>query len=378
MTFALLSVLGLFISVQLFYYLFYFSRLAWHDSEKDALNDSPLPVTVLVCAWNELENLKELLPILDEQDYSDYEVIVLDDRSTDGTKEWLEEQQLAWKHIRYIRIDQEFEHINPKKYAITVGVKHAKNSVILLTDADCRPATYGWIRSMAARTVFQKDIVLGFSPYYKAGGLLNWFIRCETFYTAVQYFSFSKAGVPYMGVGRNLLYKASVFFDNRGFYKHKHITGGDDDLFLNEVAKHYNTTINLDPDSFMYSLPKTSWGSWLKQKKRHLSVSKYYRWANKVRLGLLSFSHVMTWLVAIALVAYSVLTANEQLLIGVGAAMGGRWLVQFVLFYRINSRLGRTVEWGTFIFMDMALFFYYIFIGMFLSRTPKKKKLSWR
>jgi len=372
---SLLYVLCTFVLIQLFYYLFIFTRLAFYGSSTNYESRSP-GVTVLVCAWNERENLTELLPILDAQEYPEYEVILLDDRSDDGSEDFMRENIHSWKHIRYIRINDKFEHVTPKKYALTVGMKQAKYPLALMTDADCRPDSPYWITAMASQVTDQKDIVIGFSPYEKQKGLLNWFIRCETFYTAVQYLSFSLAGMTYMGVGRNILYKRDVFFANKGFYRHRHIMGGDDDIFLNEVATNSNTAISIAPESFVYSKPKTTWSTWLRQKRRHLAVSQFYRKRNKVMLGILSGSHTAVWVLGIITLILGVVTQDILLLQKLGIVLGIRWVIQWILLSIINKKLDRTVESFSFLFMDFAFFIYYVFFGLFVM-TRRKPRTSW-
>jgi glycosyltransferase involved in cell wall biosynthesis len=372
---SLLYVLCTFVLIQLFYYLFIFTRLAFYGNSTNYESRSP-GVTVLVCAWNERENLTELLPILDAQEYPEYEVILLDDRSDDGSEEFMRENIHGWKHIRYLRINDKFEHVTPKKYALTVGMKQAKYPLALMTDADCRPNSPYWITSMASQVTDQKDIVIGFSPYEKHKGLLNWFIRCETFYTAVQYLSFSLAGMTYMGVGRNILYKRDVFFANKGFYRHRHIMGGDDDIFLNEVATGSNTAISIEPESFVYSKPKTTWSTWLRQKRRHLAVSQFYRKRNKVMLGVLSASHTAVWMMGIVTLVFGIVTHDILLLQELGVVLGIRWVIQWILLFTINKKLDRTVESFSFLFMDFAFFIYYVFFGLFVM-TRRKPRTSW-
>jgi glycosyltransferase involved in cell wall biosynthesis len=371
----LLYVLVAFVLIQLCYYLFIFTRLAFYGRTRNYATQVP-GVTILVCAWNEKENLTELLPLLDAQEYPDFEVILLDDRSDDGSEEFIRENIQQWKNIRYIRINDQFDHVTPKKYALTVGMKQARNPIALMTDADCRPSSLHWITAMVSRVSDEKDIVLGFSPYEKASGLLNWFIRCETFYTAVQYLSFALAGWTYMGVGRNILYKRSVFFQNKGFYTHRKVTGGDDDIFLNEVSTSRNTNICIEPESFVYSKPKTTWSAWFRQKQRHLSVSKYYRGRNKVLLGMLSGAHMAIWLLGLTLLGFGLWRNDIFLLQQLGVVAGVRWVVQWFLLIVINIKLDKTVEWFSFLLMDFALFIYYLFFGIFVM-TRRKPRMSW-
>lgn len=373
----LLAFLGVFILIQLYYYLFVFSRLIGYQQPEPTYDDSAEGVSVLVCAWNELENLQELLPLLDQQEYPKFEIVVLDDRSRDGTDDYLKENAHQWRNVRCIRIENEYAHITAKKYALTMGMKHAKYPLALMTDADCRPTSTDWIASMVGQLASNKDIVVGFSPYFQEKGLLNWFIRCETFYTAVQYLSMALNGRPYMGVGRNLMYRTSLFFAHRGFYKHKEIVGGDDDLFMNQAATRRNTAINLDPESFVYSFPKTTWGEWFKQKKRHLLVGRYYRSGHKFRLGLLSGSHTGIWITGIVSLVWGILNYELLLLQIVGGVFALRWLVQLIVLSGINKRLDHTIKAGSIIFMDLALFIYYLFMSG-LVFTRRKKKVMWR
>ncbi len=371
----LLAVTAVLVIIQLFFYLFVFIRLSWHKNT-ERRGDLP-PVTVLVCAWNELENLKELLPRLDSQNYPEYEVIVLDDRSWDGTNDYLEAQAAHWHHIRHIRIGEAHDYITPKKYAITIGMKHALYPVMLMTDADCRPAGDNWIGAMVSQLSGDKEIVLGYSPYFPGSGLLNWFIRCETFYAAVQYMSLARVGLAYMGVGRNLMYRKDLFFNKKGFYNHKNVTGGDDDLFINETATAANVAINPDPESFSWSIPKTTWKSWFVQKKRHLSVSKYYRPRNKALLGIISFSHVGVWLAALSFLGYFLYSGQYQNAEYLGIGFGIKSLIQVLVLGFVNRRLGSTLPWYTLVFVDFVFFVYYLIMG-FVMLFNRERRPRWR
>lgn len=148
------------------------------------------------------------------------------------------------------------------------------------------------------------EIVLGFGPLEEAPNLMNKFIRFEAVYTATQYLSFALAGMPYMGVGRNLAYRKSLFQKEGGFKKHEHIASGDDDLFINAVATKHNTRIQLDPDTFVYSKPKTSWHSYIRQKRRHFSTGQEYQLHHKALLGLLAVSHFLHYILGGLIVIY--------------------------------------------------------------------------
>lgn len=111
-------------------------------------------------------------------------------------------------------------------------------------------------------------IVLGYGGYFRhKKSLLNKLIRFETLLTAIQYFSYARLGSPYMGVGRNLAYTSTRFYELKGFASHLQIRSGDDDLFVNEAATAQNTTSCFEKDAITRSIPKATFSAWIKQKK---------------------------------------------------------------------------------------------------------------
>ena len=360
--------------VQLYFILFVYPKLISYPSPTLESSNAE-GVSVVVCAWNEKGNLQELLPILDKQDYANFEVIIVDDRSWDGTYDLLLTELKDFSHCRFLRVENTPEHLSSKKYALTLGIKSAKYATILLTDADCRPQTNRWISAMMGALTPDKDIVLGFSPYFKEGNtFLSGFISYETFITAMQYLSFALAGKPYMGVGRNLLYRKSVFMKNRGFASHTHVLGGDDDLFMNEVANTENTTICLDSDSFVYSFPKTSWEDWYRQKRRHLSVGKYYTTRNKFLLGILASSQIFYWVCFFALLP---IFWNSYFVWGLVGLFLFRLVALWMVHAKINSRLANTVQTITIPYWDFCLSLYFLIMGI-NNIIPRRKKMRWR
>jgi glycosyltransferase involved in cell wall biosynthesis len=243
------------VTIQLVYYLGIFGKFAFAKPQKST--PKRIPISVIVCAKNEAENVTKFVPMLAGQDYPDYEIILIDDASSDNTLEILERFEKEYKNIRLVKVENNEAFWGNKKFALTLGIKAAKNEYLLFTDADCYPSSKTWIREMSSQFTLHKTIVLGYGAYEKiANSFLNKIIRYETMLTAVQYFSWAKAGRPYMGVGRNLAYKREEFFNVNGFIDHMKIRSGDDDLFINQAAKGTNTTICYSQDSFTYSAPK--------------------------------------------------------------------------------------------------------------------------
>ena len=203
---------------------------------------------------------------------------------------------LRFSNLKVVELEEVEKYKHGKKFAITLGIKAAKHEHLLFSDADCKPNSNQWIQQMQAGFSTEKQIVLGHSPEYKTNGFLNSFSRFETFYAAFQYISFSLKNNPYMGVGRNMGYTKSLFFNNKGFASHMHVLSGDDDLFINEVSNNTNTSVVLDKESFVFTDSKTTWSEYFHQKLRHLSAGKFYKKEHKIELSLIASSGIIFYL----------------------------------------------------------------------------------
>ncbi len=282
-------------AVQLFYYWYFFARLWWYKP-KPVSSTRAVAVSIIICARDEAKNLLQNLPGILAQAYPyTHELVIVNDNSFDDTQYILEEFKKTYKYINVIQLSEQAKFVQGKKFPLSVGIKSSKYEILLLTDADCTPATELWLQSMQQAFTPETEIVLGYGAYRKQKGLLNKIIRFETLHTAMQYLSYSLAGITYMGVGRNLAYKKGLFTAHKGFTAHHHIPSGDDDLFVNAAATPYNTAINIAPESFTYSNPKTTWKAWITQKLRHISTSKHYHSRHKILLGLYTMSQLLIY-----------------------------------------------------------------------------------
>jgi cellulose synthase/poly-beta-1,6-N-acetylglucosamine synthase-like glycosyltransferase len=322
--------------VQLYYYLAVFSKLAFYTATPKGYGEQT-GVSVIIAARNESKNLSKNLPAILEQEYPDYEVVVVNDGSWDDSIEVLEAFERQYPHLRIVDYKEQEKYPKGKKFALMLGIKAAKHEVLLFTDADCMPAGPQWLSLMVSNYLTGKQIVLGYSPFTRNSTLLNLVIRFETFTTAMLYFSMALKGKAYMGVGRNLSYTKSLFFKVKGFASHQHIMSGDDDLFVNETATATNTAIELHPDSFVRTEPKTTWGDWMRQKTRHMSTGKYYKSADKRRLGMFYGSWALFYVTLMASIIFFV--NQPQLLQTIAALYGIRLLVQYIIGYMAAKRL---------------------------------------
>lgn len=311
--------------IQVICHAFLFGKFAFIKPTK-TITKSP-PVSVIICAKNESGNLKSFLPSILSQAYSNFEVVLINDASYDNTLEVMQEFSRHHSNIKIVDVKSNEAFWGNKKYALTLGIKAAKYNHLLFTDADCKPVSRSWISEMCSQFNAEKSIVLGYGGYSKVkNSFLNKLIRFETFVTAIQYFSFAKSGIPYMGVGRNLAYTKKQFFEAKGFMGHMKIKSGDDDLFINEAATKRNTALRFSKNSFTISTPKKTFKDWITQKRRHVSTAKYYKPLHKYLLSLIYATNLLFWILASILL---ILNFNWQIVL---TLLLLRLIIQYIIY----------------------------------------------
>ncbi|MBD8487904.1 glycosyltransferase [Echinicola sp. CAU 1574] len=362
-------------SIQTIYLCFIYGRLSffYHRKESNNTDINQEGVSIIIAARNEEENLKKLIPELSKQKYPKFEILVINDRSFDNTRFLLEGLMSQYPGLRTVTVDYTPDHVTPKKYALTLGIKVAKYDVLLLTDADCIPVSENWISQMTKPIRNENKIfALGYGGYEKAKGFLNALIQYETWFTAIQYFSFALWKAPFMGVGRNLAYRRGFFMEKKAFKGLWQILGGDDDLFVNKYAKRNNTAVVIHPESITISTPKKTFKEYYIQKKRHFQTGKHYRAADKIKIGLYAISHLFFWVSAIALMS---ITQKWEPIAAIVSIIVIRALLQFST---INSAIKKIEGHGKVfwtMFFDLMYLSYFWIIGAkgYLSKTVRWK-----
>lgn len=343
-------------------------KLKYFKMKEHYLDIEDKPLSIIICAHNEIENLKRLLEKLNVQAYTEFEIVIVDDRSDDGTYDYLLNLEKRWENLKVVRIEWTPRHINEKKYAISLGVRAASYDHLLLTDADCEPRSMYWMKTMMNQFTDPIDFVLGFSYYKEYPGLLNLFIRHETLQTAILYLTLALTGLPYMGVGRNLGYRKSFFLERKGFSKMLKVVGGDDDLFVNRYARKKNTLPVIHPDAVIFSEPKLNFREYIVQKIRHLSVGKKYRAGHKIVLGILTVSKLLFWLAGLTLIIL-----NYHLFWVSGIILAVMFLFMWS-FREITKKFEVKYEYGWVWLMD---FMYISFLIIFSLSAFSSKKIKW-
>ena len=333
-------------------------------------------VSVVLCAHNEAYNLSQYLQALLTQDYPEYEVIVVDDGSEDETRAIIEQYLVHDPRLHITFVPLEARVGSTKKLALTLAAKAAKYDYLLLTDADCVPESNQWIREMMTGAE-SKDIVLGFSPYFEEQGHVNRLVRYDTLFNGLHYLGAALCGHPYMGVGRNLAYRKSLFFESGGFTHLMNNMAGDDDLFVNHVATKENTAVVLSRNSFMWSLAKKTLKEWWQQKRRHVSVSPAYKGSTKVRLTIEPLTRGLFYATVLAIIIYRFPLTLLPLSIPFLAALGlflVRWILQTSVLNVSARRMGlKRFTMFSVLWFDIAL----PLVNLWMLVVPKKNNKKW-
>jgi cellulose synthase/poly-beta-1,6-N-acetylglucosamine synthase-like glycosyltransferase len=362
-------------AVQLFYYLYYYRKVLAQNRKirkgKYSFSEKRPPVSVIICAKNESDNLRNFLPSVLTQDYPNYQVVVVNDGSSDESEQILALFSKEYPHLYHTYLPEEAKFISTKKMALTVGIKAAKHDIVLLTDADCKPEGKDWITNIVRNFDDKTDVVLSYGAYFKKKGFLSKLISYDTFTIALQYLGFALAGKPYMGVGRNLAYRKHLFFDNKGFASHLHLQSGDDDLFIKEVATKRNTRVEISPESITCSVPKSTFKAWRIQKSRHLSTAPYYRFGTRLRIGVETGSRFLFYAAIIALFTMQ----NLWLAIFAGGIYILRAIAQLLVINRSARRMNEQRFYLTTLLFDVLLPLITLWVFLFCR---KKSKIKWQ
>lgn len=338
MELVLLSVVGALFLIQLLYYLTIYNRIIRYNGKiKQNLvnfsNEFP-PVSVIICAKNESFNLREFLPSLLEQDYPKYEVVVINNGSSDETEELLAELEKKYEHLYHSFTPDNPRGISQKKLGVTLGIKASKYDWLVFTEANCYPASNNWLKMMARNFTPNTEIVLGYSGYEKGKSWLHQRISFDSLFMAMRYLGFALAHKPYMGIGRNMAYRKELFFKEKGFSSHLNLKRGDDDLFINKTANGKNTKVEISADAAIRMKPVEYYRDWTEEKVSYMATSKNYKGAQRHLLGFETFSRILFYIAVILMIIIGIINHN-WIFAGIAALL---WLIRFFTqMYIVNS-----------------------------------------
>ena len=308
----LLSAAGVLLIVQLIYYLGLYNRIHTHNLAvgKDEVHfgrELP-PLSVVICARNESENLRRNLPAILKQDYPDFEVIVINDGSTDESEDLLSELEEEYPNLYHSFTPDSARYISRKKLALTLGIKASKYDWLVFTEADCTPVSDKWLRRIARNFTPSTDIVLGYSGYERGKGWLHKRVSFDSLFTSLRYLGFALAGKPYMGIGRNLAYRKELFFKVKGFSTHLNMQRGEDDLFINQIANENNTRVETSPDSVIRMQPVERYKDWKEEKVSYMATARFYKGSQRWLLGLETATSLLFYVACLSGIVFGILS----------------------------------------------------------------------
>ena len=359
---------------QLFYLLYYYNRIPQKQKKQVSRESQNLtPLSVIICVENQVDELRENINAIMTQDYPNFEVVIVDMASIDGTKEYLEYLEKQHSNLYFSYIPESARFISKRKLAQTIGVKASKNEWLVFTDINCKPASNKWRQTMMENITEKTEFVLGYSHYQKGESSFNRFISYDNQLLHMRFMGLALRGKPYIGVGRNLAYKKELFYkDRRAFYNQLNLQRGEDYLFVNQYANAENTTVVVNPEAIIEVKPLERPKSWRELKRFHLLSTARLSGGSKYIVGLETTTRLLFYLLSIALFIFSlvnlawIVSAVTLLLFLI------RWVVQFI----ITNKVAKAMNEGRRYFFSLLFLDIIIPLKTLLIRLtlPRKRK----
>lgn len=327
----LLAATGTLLIIQALYYFCLYNRIHLRSRAVKRNNvhfsqELP-PVSVIICAREESENLRRNLTAVLEQDYPQFEVIVINDGATDESEDYLTVLEDKYPHLYHSFVPDSSRYISRKKLAVTLGIKASKYDWLVFTEANCQPQSNQWLRLLARNFTPHTQVVLGYSGYERGKGWLHKRVAFDNLFTSMRYLGFALAGSPYMGIGRNLAYRKELFYREKGFSAHLNLQRGDDDLFINHVAAAGNTRVETDANAIVRMQPVSRTKDWREEKIGYASTARLYHGAQRWLAGLETTTRLMFYAAWVATLAAGILKFHW---LAAGIALF-TWILRFVL-----------------------------------------------
>ena len=335
----------IFFVIQLFYYIYLFRKPYRHAANNDTVNDAGdtneenlLGVSIIITAKNEAENLRRNLPSILNQDYPTFQVVVVDNASTDSTIDVLDGFRINHPNLYVTFIPVRSNTTNDKKLALTIGIKAAKHDILLFTEPDTKPLSNKWVYEYAKTFNKGKDVILGCCQLKIDKGFYKKFVLFDNLFSGLKYTSMALANKPYMGIGRNMAFSKKLFFDNKGFSSVLNIEDGEDNVFANRIATKENTAILSSPESRVVSNVVDSFSSWRSIKTRYLTTRKHYVGSSAKLLSFEVFTRYAFYILFVALCAIGVLTSSKGITLFAILLFLIRYLTQLIVINK-NSKI---------------------------------------
>ena len=315
---------------QAVYYLGLYNKLYTHSRETayaTDINTQNPPLSVIIVAKDATHELQENLPFILEQNYPEFEVIVIYDRPADDCDNTLKLLEDKYPNLYHTFIPDSARYISHKKLGITMGIKASRHEWLVFTEPDCRPQSNQWLKQMARNFTPATEIVLGYSNYEKVPGWFNKKITFDTLLNSMRYLGMAVSGHPYMGTGRNMAYRKTLYYKQKGFASHLNLQRGEDDLFINETARAHNTRVEASPESLMrIAMPKYK-RIWCEEKISYAATSRLFHGTARYLMGFETCSRFLFYTAIIATITISILL-HQWTIAAIAVLL---WLARFTM-----------------------------------------------
>jgi len=322
---------------------------------KSSLSSNQPPVTVIICAHDKAKELEKNLPAIFGQKYPEFQVVVVNDASSDDTEDLLMRMEQAYSNLYHTFVPKGVQNVSAKKMSMTIGIKAAKYDYLLMTEPDCVPESDEWIASMMSQFDEKCGLVLGYSSFSESKGFLNKIVVFDSLFSAIQFMGFAALGKAYMGLSTNMAYKKELFFKNKGFASHLYLNSGEDDLFIEEISSSDNTRIAVSPESKVIVHKDHLWGFWKQQRLNHFSTSSCYRLGTKFRLTIEMSSRCLFYASFLLLIVYGIFANNYIMLVLSGGLFLLRYLMQLIVVNKSARQLREEQFYITLPLFDIIL-----------------------
>ena len=343
---------GILFFIQSCYHLGLYRNLYLHSRKEKQETDTP-PLSVILVAKDAASDLQKNLPAILEQDYPDFEVIVIYDQSSDDDcEDVLKLLEDKYPHLHHSFIPDSARYISHKKLGITMGIKASHHEWLVFTEPNCRPSSNQWLRKMARNFTNGTDIVLGYSNYEKTKGWFNRKATFDTLLNAMRYLGKAVDGHPYTGCGRNLAYRKSLYYEQKGFTSHLNLQRGEDDLFINQVANGKNTRVEASPESIVRITAPHYQKDWYEDKLNYHLTSRLYKGFSRYLMGFETCTRLLFLLMVIVCIVYGILT-QSWIVLGTAIMLWLlRYLMQVMVFRKTSIALGERKFYSTLLMFD--------------------------
>lgn len=349
----LIASASIFFLIQVCYYFGLYRNLYVHSRKPKKESDATPPLSVIIVAKDSASDLQKNLPAIMEQDYPEFETIVVYDRSTrDSSEDVLKILQEKYSNLYYSFIPDSARYISHKKLGITMGIKASRYNWLVFTEPNCCPVSNQWLRQMARNFTTGTDIVLGYSNYEKEKGWFNRKITFDTLLNAMRYLGMAINGHPYMGNGRNLAYQKELYYQQKGFTNHLTLQRGEDDLFINQTARSKNTRVEVSPESLIRITVPHYQKSWREDKLNYTMTSRYFKGFSRYLMGFETCSRLFFLMITFINLLYGILTGIWIVTIISIILWLLRFTLQLLIFRKTSITLGERRFYSTLLLFD--------------------------